>query len=298
MRFLRGFFCLLLCMPLTVRAAAKSAPSVSGERALNHVRALVALGPRAPGSSGIEKARDYIRRHLRRSRVEVEDVTFDAATPYGTVSMTNLVGRIPGKRTDIVVLAGHYDTVDTRRIPGFVGANDGGSSAALLLELARVLARQGNELTIWVVFFDGEEALREWSARDGIYGSRHLAQRWSREGILPRIRAFILVDMIGDSDLLVRREANSTPWLTDLVWDAARDLGYGEHFSDEALVVEDDHVPFVRTGVAAVDLIDFEYGPGNRYWHTREDTPDKLSARSFQIIGEVILETLRRLEQR
>lgn len=273
-------------------------PPFSGKRALNHVHALADFGPRPPGSEGIQKAREYIRTHLRRSYIDVEEIPFVAQTPYGSVLMTNFVAKIPGKSTDILVLAGHYDTVDTRKVPNFVGANDGGSSAGLLLELARVLAERRNELTIWLVFFDGEEAIREWSARDGLYGSRYLAFSWKRDGILPRIRAFILLDMVGDRDLLIRRDLNSTPWLTDLVWQAARDLGHTAHFSDQILTLDDDHTPFVRAGVPAVDLVDFDYGPGNRYWHTKEDTPDKLSARSLQVVGEVVLETVRRLEQR
>lgn len=295
MRLLPGFLSLLLGVGV---AAAGGPPSFSGKRAYAHVRALVAFGPRAPGSQGIQKARAYLRRELRQAGVDVEEVKFVAQTPRGAVSMTNLVAKIAGKHTDIVVLGGHYDTVDTRRIPNFVGANDGGSSAAVLLELARVLAARRNELSIWVVFFDGEEALRQYSARDGFYGSRYLAERWRQQGILPRIRAFILLDMIGDRDLRLPRELNSTPWLRDLVWRAARDLGHAAHFSNQTLVLEDDHLPFLRAGVPAVDLVDFDYGPGNRYWHTSQDTLDKLSARSFEVIGEVVLETLRRLEQR
>lgn len=299
MRLLPGSSCLLLVVLVGVPAPTQSAqPTFSGDRALAHVRALVALGPRAPGSEGIEKARVYIRRNLRRSAIEVEEVTFVASTPRGSVPMTNLVAKIPGKSTDIVVLAGHYDTVDTRLIPGFVGANDGGSSAAMLLELARVLGKRRTDLSIWVVFFDGEEALQQWGPRDGIYGSRYLAGLWKRERIMSRIRGFILLDMVGDRDLVIRRELNSTSWLLDLIWKVAEDLGHATYFSKQTLAVEDDHVPFVRAGVPAVDLIDFDYGPGNRYWHSREDTVDKLSARSLGVIGEVVLETLRRLEQR
>lgn len=271
---------------------------VSGERAVAHVRTLVGFGSRTPSSAGMEKAQSYIRKQLQRARVQVEEVSFAAATPRGTFRMTNFVAKIPGKRADIVILAGHYDTVDTRLIPKFVGANDGGSSTGLLLELARVLARRHNDLSVWVVFFDGEEALEQWGPRDGLYGSRYLADRWKGEGILQRIRAFILLDMIGDRDLRLRRELNSTPWLVDLVWRAAHELGHAAHFSDAPVVVEDDHLPFARAGVPVVDLIDFDYGPGNRYWHSPQDTLDKVSARSLQVMGEVVLEALCRLEER
>ncbi len=289
---------LLIPLSAPVVAAESLHPPFSGERALKHVRALVRLGPRAPGSTGIQQAREYIRRELRRSSIEVEELAFVASTPRGSLAMTNLVAKIPGKSADIVVLAGHYDTLEPGRVPGFIGANDGGSSTGLLLELARALAERKNELTIWMVFFDGEEALERWSPRDGLYGSRYLASRWKREGILPRIRAFILLDMVGDRELGLRRELNSTRWLVDLVWEAARELGHSAHFLDEVTAIEDDHLPFAQAGVPAVDLIDFEYGPANRYWHTSADTLDKLSARSLHVVGEVILEVVRRLEER
>lgn len=294
--------CLLLvgghALAQTARKTPPAKPTVSGRRALAHVRALVSLGPRAVGTDGIVQARDYIERQLRRAGLEVERMNFVTQTPRGSAVMTNLVARIPGKSTDIVVLAGHYDTVDTRLVPGFVGANDGGSSTGVLLELAHVLAQRKNELTIWLVFFDGEEALQQWGPTDGLYGSRYLAGRWKREGILPCIRAFILLDMIGDRELVLRRELQSTPWLVDLIWEAARALGHSAHFSDESIGADDDHIPFLRAGVPAVDLIDFDYGPGNRYWHTGQDTLDKLSPRSLQIVGEVVLEAIARLEQR
>lgn len=296
MRVLAAF--LLVLLPATAAAGESLHPPFSGERALKHVQALVRLGPRPPSSSGIQQARAYIHRELRRSSIDVEEVTFVASTPRSSLAMTNLVAKIPGKSADIVVLAGHYDTLEPRLVPGFVGANDGGSSTGLLLELARVLAERKNELTIWIVFFDGEEALERWSPSDGLYGSRYLAYRWKREGILTRIRAFILLDMVGDRELGLRRELNSTPWLVDLVWEAARELGHSAHFLDEVTAVEDDHLPFARAGVPAVDLIDFQYGPANRYWHSRADTLDKLSARSLHVVGEVVLEAVRRLEER
>lgn len=269
---------------------------VSGPQALEHVRQLLKFGARVPGSEGHRWAEDYIIRQLRLAYAEVEEVNFAAETPAGLLPMKNIIGKIPGRSSDIVVLAGHYDSLGRE---GFVGANDSGSSAALLLELARVLGRrQPNPLTVWVVFFDGEEAVRQWSPQDSLYGSRYQASAWQRAGLLPRVKALILVDMIGDKDLALRRDLNSTPWLTELVWQAAHGRGHQAHFLDETTAIEDDHLPFVRAGVPAVDLIDFDYGPGNRYWHNREDTLDKLSPRSFEIVGEVILETVARLGQR
>lgn len=292
-----GAFLLLGVFLAGACAAAPTAPAgVSGQRALDHVRALVKFGERSPGSAAHRSAQAYIIRHLRLAYAEVEEVDFAQQTPRGLVAMKNIIGKFPGESSDMVVLAGHYDTLAR---PGFLGANDSGSSTALLLELARVLGRRPSRpLTVWVVFFDGEEAFRQWSPTDGLYGSRYQAGAWKRAGVLNRIKALILVDMIGDNDLALRPDLNSTPWLNQLIWQVARDKGYAAQFREETFAVEDDHLPFVRAGVPAVDLIDFDYGPENRYWHTAEDTPDKLSPRSFEILGDVVLETLARLSAR
>lgn len=269
---------------------------VDGRRALEHVQALVRFGERSPGSAGHRQAERYISGQLRRAGIGVEEVNFQARTPRGPLPMKNIIGKIPGESDSIVVLAGHYDTLEQT---GFLGANDGGSSTALLLELGRVWARRAvKPVTVWLAFFDGEEALREWSREDGLYGSRHQVGVWEREGILGRIRAVIVVDMVGDRQLNFRREANSTGWLVDLLWQVAHQLGYQSRFSEEGRAVVDDHVPFLEAGVPAANLIDFDYGLGNRYWHTREDTPDKLSAESFRIVGRVVLGTLDRLGSR
>ena len=269
--------------------------SVDGRRAMTHVRELVQFGPRTPGSSAHRSAQNYIRRELQILGVEVERIGFQADTPRGTVAMTNLIGKIPGGSEELVVIGGHYDTV---QLPGFVGANDGGSSAALLLELARVLTKRENRQTTWLAFFDGEEAFEEWSERDGLYGSRYQLARWREQRVLPRIRAVIIVDMIGDRDLTIRRESSSTPWLVDLLWQVAAEKGYGKQFQSETIATTDDHTPFLLAGVPAANLIDFDYGPGNRYWHTPQDSPDKLAPRSFVIVGDVVLGVLDRLGPR
>lgn len=288
----------LLASAMSLSAREPRSESLSGKQAMQHVEALLRLGDRAPGSRGHRWAQQYIVRQLRLAYAdEIEEVDFVAQTPDGVRAMKNIIGKIPGRSSEIVVLAGHYDTL---KKSGFVGANDGGSSAALLLELARVLGySQPNPLTVWVVFFDGEEAFFEqWSARNGLFGSRYQASVWQREGVLERIKAVIVLDMIGDKELTLRRDLNSTPWLNDLVWQVAQEKGYGDYFLDGSITVLDDHEPFIRAGVPAIDLIDFEYGPGHRYWHTAEDTVDKLSARSFEIVGDVVLETVARLGQR
>ena len=205
--------------------------------------------------------------------------------------MVNLSVVIPGGAAERLLIGGHYDTKLFRSFR-FVGANDGGSSAALLLELARVLKTRSNPLTIELVFFDGEEALLEWSGSDHTYGSRHYVETARSSGTLETIRAMLLVDMVGDRDLNIRRESNSTRWLTDIVWAAASRLGHGGVFLDEPLAVEDDHVPFLQAGVPAADIIDLDFAA----WHTPDDTLDKVSARSLQTVGDVLLAALPQIE--
>ncbi len=281
----------LLALGLSV-GSVTAGPAFDPRAAWNHVERLVALGPHPSGSSALAQARVYILGKLKEIGVPVREQAFTAQTPDGPIRMVNVIGELPGRRREVILLAGHYDT---KYFPTFrfVGANDGGSSTGVLLELARSLVRVPREFSYWVVFFDGEEARREWSASDGIYGSRHMVFELRRTGQLGRLRAVVVVDMIGSKALNIRREPASTPWLTDLVWGSARRLAYRDHFLDEALAVEDDHSPFLRAGVPATLLIDFDYGP---YWHTPEDTLDKLSPRSLQVVGEVLLDALPALE--
>ncbi|MEW5982222.1 MAG: M28 family peptidase [Acidobacteriota bacterium] len=264
-----------------------------GGRAFEHVRALVGFGPRPPGSSALEQSRQYIRTQLGAMGVKVADQRFEASTPLGAVPMVNLRATIPGVRPDRLVIGGHYDTKLFRQFR-FVGANDGGSSTAFLIELARVLKARKNPLTIELVFFDGEEAFIDWVGTDHTYGSRHYVKEATRTGELSSIKAMILVDMIGDRDLNVLREPRSTTWLTDLIWESAKALHLGAYFLDERLDVEDDHVAFLHAGVPAVDIIDLDYAP----WHTPEDTLDKVSARSMEIVGAVLLDALPKIEAR
>jgi Zn-dependent M28 family amino/carboxypeptidase len=272
-------------------ATAPAVGRIDGAAALRHVEKLVAIGPRPAGSVGGQRARDYIVAELKRAGIETRVLGFDAETPHGRLRMANVVAVLPGRRADVIMVGGHYDTKFFRDFR-FVGANDGGSSTALLLELARALAKSPRQFTYWLAFFDGEEARETWTARDSLYGSRQLAAELTRTRRLPR--ALILVDMIGDRNLGIRRETHSTPWLTDLVWAAAQRLRYDAHFLPDAMPVEDDHVPFLRAGVPSTLLIDFDFPP----WHTVEDTLDKVSADSLRIVGEVVLEALPAVENR
>jgi len=194
------------------------------------------------------------------------------------------------------MITGHYDTKLEKSFR-FVGANDGGSSTALLLELARELRPTKHKLTYWIIFFDGEEALKHWSDSDSLYGSRQLAAKLTANGDLSRIEAMILVDMIGDAHLGIRQDQESTPWLNKLIWQEADKLGYSRYFlKSQPIAVVDDHIPFVNAGVSASDLIDFDYGPDNSYWHTAQDTIQHCSPSSLTIVGRVVKATLAALE--
>jgi Zn-dependent M28 family amino/carboxypeptidase len=275
---------------LAVAAGAAESPRVDGAAALRHVERLVAIGPRVAGTPGAERARAYITGELKRMGVTAEVRAFEADTPHGRLRMANVVATVPGRRPDVILLGGHYDTkffADFR----FVGANDGGSSTALLLELTRRLAAAPREYTYRVAWFDGEEARVAWTATDSLYGSRRLAAELGRAGRLPR--AVLVLDMIGDRELGILRETYSTPWLRDIVWASAARLGHGRHFLDTEMAVEDDHAPFLKAGVPALLLIDFDFPP----WHTPDDTLDKVSARSLAVVGDVVLDALPSIEQ-
>jgi Zn-dependent M28 family amino/carboxypeptidase len=262
---------------------------------MKYVREVTNFGPRPPGSPAHRKLEAYIKSFL--GDIDVEEDAFVAMTPAGPIRMRNIIAKFPGTKPGIIVIATHYDTVSF--LHNFVGANDGASGTGLLLELANQLrGRKRAGHGIWLVWLDGEEAIRQWSATDSLYGSRHLAEKWGRDGTLKQIKAFLLADMVGDANLRIEREANATPWLVDLVHEAATNLGFQSHFFQRQVGVDDDHLPFVRAGVPAIDLIDFEYGYNNVYHHTTADTLDKLSPRSLEIVGNVLLESVRLLDAR
>ena len=267
----------------------------SGTRALADVRKLVAIGPRVAGTPGAAKARDYITEQLKAAGLAVQEQAFDASTPRGSVHMINLLAVIPGipppeapsqVPVQRIIVAGHYDTKLFKEFT-FVGANDGGSSAALLIELARALKPRTLPMDVELLFLDGEEAVGEWKGSDHTYGSRYYVQAAKKAGALKTIGALVLVDMIGDKDLRIMKEANSTPWLTESVWGAASRLGRRE-FVGETTTIEDDHLEFLEEGVPAVDIIDLDYPA----WHRADDTLDKLSAASLQSVGDVVVAAL------
>jgi Peptidase family M28 len=263
-------------------------------RAFEHLRALVAIGPRPPGSAGIRQARTYITTQLKNLGLSPVEQPFEAQTPLGLMKMVNISVRLPGKRPERVIIGGHYDTKLFREFR-FVGASDGGSSAAMLLELARVLKDREPPLTIELVFFDGEEAtLPDWTGTDHTYGSRHYVAAARKDGSLSAIKGMILLDMVGDRQLTIRKETRSTPWMTSIIWDTARRLGHQSAFLDESFPVEDDHAVFLDAGIPAVDVIDLDYAQ----WHTADDNLDAVSARSLQIVGDVIVAAIPKIVAR
>ncbi|HKE31623.1 MAG TPA: M28 family peptidase [Candidatus Angelobacter sp.] len=269
-----------------------SAMHVDPTHAMQYVKEIVAFGPRWPGSKGQEKVAAYLRGKLKADHPE-EDA-FVADTPAGKLPMRNFIAKFQGTKDGIIVLGTHIDTLYPPQGNNFVGANDGGSSTGLLLAIADELRSKKVEgYSIWLAFLDGEEAIQQWSDTDSVYGSRHLAAKWQQDGTIGKIKAFLLADMIGDADLDIVRDLNSTPWLEDLVLEAAKRLGYQSHFFATQGPIGDDHQPFAKLGVPVADLIDFNYGYNNSYWHTPEDTIDKLSPRSLQIAGDVMVETIR-----
>lgn len=282
---------------LVILAVSTHAESFNAARAMQYTREVTAFGARPIGSANHKKLENYILAHLKND--QVEDDAFTASTPEGKFPVRNIIAKFPGARAGVIVVAGHYDTNYPLRNTGYVGANDGGSSTAILLELANQLRGKKREgYSVWLLWTDGEEAVKEWSATDSLYGTRHLADKWQKDGTIKTIKAFLLADMIGDADLNIDRDASSTPWLEDMVLKAATELGYQSHFFARTIAVEDDHLPFVHLGVPSADLIDLDYGYGNVFHHTPQDTLDKLSPKSIEIVGKVILQTIEMLDQK
>jgi glutaminyl-peptide cyclotransferase len=275
-------------------------PTFDGERAMQYAKEVVKFGPRPLGSANHKKVEEYLASRLKGD--QVEDDVFTADTPEGKFPVHNIIAKYPGTKDGIVVVASHYDTNYPLRSTPYVGANDGASSSALLLELANQLrgkTRQG--YSVWLVWDDAEEAIKPDTEipfmDDSLYGINHVAEKWQADGTLKKIKAFLLADMIGDADLNIDRDLNSTSWLEDVVGEAAKRLGYQSHFFARNNQVSDDHLPFMKRGVPCADLIDFSYGYNNVFWHTPQDTVDKLSPKSLEIVGGVVLETLHILDK-
>jgi hypothetical protein len=277
------------------RPAANTSP-FNADRAFADLRAMVAFGPRPAGSEALAKTRAYIVAELQKAGLKAELDEFEPVTPRGRKKMTNIRASRPGTRPGTIALVGHYDTKLFTNM-SFVGANDGGSSAAWLLEMAR--ATQGLRLqnTLEFVFFDGEEAVVEWTDDDSVYGSKYDVERRAKAGTLRQLKAVILVDMIGDKALNIQRESQSTPWLTETIWTTGRSIGYSMEFLNTMQTISDDHIPFLNARIPAVDIIDFDYGPNHGYWHQASDTLDKTSGRSLKVVGDAVYMSLAEIDR-
>lgn len=295
-------------LPAPRVASSEAAPAASetggfdGQMAYEQVAKLVAFGPHPPASDAIHRVQDYIRSQLKSYGCSTDEDDFNAQTPIGTLAMKNIFAKVPGSGPGIILLLTHYDTL---RLDNFVGAEDSGSSTGLMLEMARLLCGQPKRAdAVWIAFLDGEEAqvvqdgVAQWTASDSVYGSRELAARLAVSSDLKRVRAVILADMIGQKNLHILRESDSTRWLTNIVWNTAARMGYKDIFLSGESQVSDDHDPFLKRGVPAVDIIDYADYANEGYWHTPQDTLDKISTRSLAIVGYVILESVAELQKR
>src|SRR5437899_7891755 len=259
----------------------------SGEKGFAHIQRLIDFGPRPPGSKAIEKSREYIEDQLRRSAWQVTRQAFIDDTPRGKIQFVNLIAQFSGQgkaASPLFLLCSHYDTKMFDAIR-FVGANDGGSSTGLLLELARVIGQHPNlARKIELVFFDGEEAVEQFSQADGLYGSRYFARQLQGAGT-KQFRGGLLFDMVGDRSLGIKLPADSPAEMARDIFAAAEALKLRSYFTYLGRELIDDHVPLNAIAIPTLDIIDFDFP----WWHTADDTMDKISAQSLQTVGSVAL---------
>ena len=268
-----------------------------GAKAYEHVAKLVSFGPRPPASDGLHRSQEYIIAQLTAAGCEVDQDDFHASTPKGNIAMKNIIAKAPGTGQGIILLLTHYDTLSS--VENFVGAEDSASSTGMMLEMARLLCAKKGPNAVWMAFLDGEEAFVNWDQDDDhTYGSRELAARMAVSGDLKRIKALLLADMIGQYNLKILRQSDAPKWLNDLVWKKAAQLGYQDIFVSEETTTSDDHDPFLARGVPALDVIDLNDYISAGYWHTQQDTLDKVSPRSVAIVGYVILESVDELQKK
>jgi glutaminyl-peptide cyclotransferase len=292
-----GRILLLSCATL-IFAGCKPSP-FDGAKAMAETEALVKIGPREAGGGGARRASVMLEGKLKALGLKTVNDTFSEETPSGKMHFNNVLGRLPGKTNRLIVLASHFDT-KSGISKDFQGANDSGSSSGVLLELARVLKERGPyETEFLIAFLDGEECRKEYGPHDGLHGSRHLAQQIYDAGGARLVQAVIVLDMVGDKDLNISLPQNSSRELVKEIFFAAHELGVRPQFSIGPGAILDDHVPFQIAGMPVVDVIDFNYGsaPGlNNYWHTTNDTLDKLSVKSMQTVGDVVLKTIENIQ--
>ncbi len=290
---------LILCLSSWILASscmstAAQIDRVDGDNIMRHVEQIIGFGPHPPGSDAQRKVGDYLVERLESYGLEVSTQDFSPMTPLGRREMRNIWAVSEGTTESVIILASHYDSKYFEDF-SFLGANDSGSSTALVLELARVLAGDNpTRHTLWFVFFDGEEAFLEWTSADSLYGSREFVKMLKARRWLRQIDALILLDMVGEKDLALRKDVNSTTWLNTLIWDTAYQMGNDEIFRTRGSTgAQDDHIPFAQEGIPVVDIIDLDYA----HWHRQGDTLDKLSIDNLKIVGNVVLSSLPAISQ-
>jgi glutaminyl-peptide cyclotransferase len=299
----------LLCVPCGHAQSPKAERGrVSGAATYALTKELLAVAPkRFYGSPGHLAAENFIKSHFAPEAREGRLITdeFTASTPAGLQTLRNIIVKFPGKKDGIIVLGSHYETNYPLRDINFVGANDGACTTALLIEMGEYFqAHPPQGYSIYIVFFDGEEAVKSWSDTDSLYGSRHLAAKWSQDGTIGHIKGFLLADMIGDKNLDIDLDANSTPEMVELLKVAARDTGHANALSKDTTPMEDDTVPFEKRGVPTLDVIDYDYGPmddrtgDHAFHHTVQDTIDKISPQSLQASADIFMELISLINQR
>jgi glutaminyl-peptide cyclotransferase len=292
---------IVLCLlPLaSCSAAPRSETPFDGERAYADVESVVGIGARVPGTPGSVKAQEHIKAGLSAAGLEIREFPFKALTPMGTIQMNTIVGVVQGTSDDVILLSNHYDTKYFRDIP-FVGANDGGSTTGWMLEMARTLGGSREGLTVWLCFFDGEEAFKEWTDTDSLYGSRDMVATLRESGELKKLKTILNVDMIGDCALGVFQDPGAPRWLHDIVWGIASEQGYGDKFLPWGNRIDDDHLPFRHAGIEALNMIDFRYGGEkpvhDRTWHTANDNLDMVCAESLKVVGDVVYHVLPKID--
>jgi Zn-dependent M28 family amino/carboxypeptidase len=305
---------LTVCLTVLAACGAVAAPTLhdafDSKQAFAYTKEVSDFGERWPGSPGHQKTEDLIHKVLAATGATVEPDNFTAQTPRGPVAVHNIIGKFnvtADPNQPIVILAGHYDTLFK---PGFIGANDGGSSTAILLSFAEALAHQKTKMQVWLMWTDLEEAIKDFDDTDGLYGSKHFARRLRDEGLVPRVRGFFLLDMIGDKDLGVCRETQSNAALQGIMARAATELGYRQYFFQYEMGITDDHVSFLQVGIPAVDVVDAMFGRMGKdpatgkdfdgmgeFHHANTDTMDKVSQRSLEIVGRTMLRTVEMMDQ-